>query len=54
MAELGEDHISMAPDYPHLDSEYPRTVSAISERADIAAKQKDKILGENAAGLPNL
>lgn len=54
IAELGEDHILMATDYPHFDSEYPHTVSAIRARNDISAKQKDKILGENAARLLNL
>jgi len=52
--EVGEDHILMATDYPHFDSEYPNTVSGIRERRDITAKQKDKILGENAARLLNL
>ena len=54
IAELGEDHILMATDFPHFDSEYPHTVSAIRERDDISAKQKDKILGENAGSLLNL
>jgi predicted TIM-barrel fold metal-dependent hydrolase len=44
----------MATDYPHFDSEYPHTVSGIRERKDLTAKQKDKILGENAAKLLNL
>ena len=44
----------MATDYPHFDSEYPHTVSTIRERKDLTAKQKDKILGENAARLLNL
>jgi predicted TIM-barrel fold metal-dependent hydrolase len=52
--EVGEDHILMATDYPHFDSEYPHTVSNIRERKDITTKQKDKILGENAARLLNL
>ena len=54
IAEVGEDHILMATDYPHFDSEYPHTVSAIRARNDITAKQKDKILGENAARILNL
>ena len=54
IAEVGEDHILMATDYPHFDSEYPHTVSGIRARKDITAKQKDKILGENAARLLNL
>jgi predicted TIM-barrel fold metal-dependent hydrolase len=44
----------MATDYPHFDSEFPHTVSGIRERTDLTAKQKDKILGENAARLLNL
>jgi predicted TIM-barrel fold metal-dependent hydrolase len=44
----------MATDYPHFDSEFPHTVSGIRERTDLNAKQKDKILGENAAKLLNL
>jgi uncharacterized protein len=51
---VGEDHILMATDYPHFDSEYPHTVSGIRERKDLTAKQKDKILGENAARLLKL
>jgi hypothetical protein len=39
---------------PHFDSEYPHTVSGIRERKDLTPKQKDKILGENAARLLNL
>lgn len=54
IAEVGEDHFLMATDYPHFDSEYPHTVSGIRERKDITARQKDKILGENAARLLNL
>jgi uncharacterized protein len=51
LEELGEDHIMMATDYPHFDSEYPDTVSKIRARTDITAKQKDMILGENARKL---
>jgi uncharacterized protein len=51
IAEIGEDHILMATDYPHFDSEFPHTVSSIRDRKDISSKQKDKILGENAARL---
>jgi len=54
LKEVGEDHILMATDYPHFDSEYPHTVSGIRERTDLTPKQKDKILGENAAKLLNL
>jgi uncharacterized protein len=52
--ELGVDHIMMATDYPHFDSEYPDTVSKIKARSDLTPKQKEMILGENAAALLNL
>ena len=51
---LTVNHVMMATDYPHFDSEYPHTVSGIRERKDLTPKQKDKILGENAAKLLNL
>ncbi len=54
IAELGEDRILMASDYPHFDSEFPRTVASIRARKDLTERQKDKILGENAARLLNL
>jgi len=54
IAELGEDHILMASDYPHFDSEYPHTVSTIRARKDLNDRQKAKILGENAAALLQL
>jgi predicted TIM-barrel fold metal-dependent hydrolase len=53
IAEVGIEHILMATDYPHFDSEYPHTVSGIRERTDLTSKQKDMILGENAARLLN-
>ena len=54
LEELGEDHILMATDYPHFDSEYPHTVSKVKERNDLTAKHKEKILGDNAVLLLNL
>jgi predicted TIM-barrel fold metal-dependent hydrolase len=53
IAELGEDHILMTTDYPHFDSEYAHTVSAIRVRTHITARQKDEILGDNAVKLLN-
>lgn len=52
--ELGEDHILMATDYPHFDSMFPKTVSTIREREDLTKRQKEKILGANAAQLLKL
>ena len=52
--ELGEDHILMATDYPHFDSEFPGTVSEIRSRSDLTETQKEKILGGNAARILNL
>lgn len=52
--EIGEDRICMATDYPHFDSEWPHTVSSINAREDITDRQKQLILGENAARLLNL
>jgi len=52
--EIGEERICLATDYPHHDSVYPNTVSIIKARTDINDRQKQLILGENAAGLLNL
>jgi predicted TIM-barrel fold metal-dependent hydrolase len=52
--ELGEDRICFATDYPHYDSEYPNTVRRIKQRTDITNRQKELILGGNAARLLNL
>ena len=46
---IPEDHILMASDYPHFDSEYPHTVETIRARKDLDERQKTKILGGNAA-----
>ncbi|HTE84133.1 MAG TPA: amidohydrolase family protein [Dehalococcoidia bacterium] len=52
--QLGADHILMATDYPHFDSEYPDTVTKIQARADLTPKQKEMVLGKNAEALLNL
>jgi uncharacterized protein len=52
--EIGEDHVLMATDYPHFDSEWPHTVAGIRERRDISERQKQLILEENPARLLNL
>ena len=51
LEEFPVEHVLMATDYPHFDSEWPRTVAGLRERTDITARQKDLILGENAARL---
>ena len=52
--EIGEERICLATDYPHHDSVYPNTVSIIKARTDINDRQKQLILGENAARLLDL
>jgi uncharacterized protein len=51
LEELGEDHLLMATDYPHFDSEYPHTVPKLQENHLLTPIQKAKILGENARQL---
>jgi uncharacterized protein len=51
LEELGEDHILMATDYPHFDSEYPHTVAKLKGNNVLTPIQKEKILGENAGKL---
>src|SRR5437773_4223789 len=53
LAELGAEHILMATDMPHYDSEFPHTVSTIKERSDLSEKQKELILGGNAERILN-
>jgi uncharacterized protein len=47
LAEFNEDHVLVASDYPHFDSEYPGTIHELKERGDISPKQKEKILSIN-------
>ena len=51
LEELGEDHLLMATDYPHFDSEYPHTVAKLQENPLLTPLQKEKILRENARKL---
>jgi hypothetical protein len=51
MEEMGDDRILFASDYPHFDSEYPKTVPDINARTDITAKQKELIFNKNAEAL---
>jgi predicted TIM-barrel fold metal-dependent hydrolase len=52
--ELGVEHIMMATDMPHFDSEFPDTVATIQNRRDLTPDQKDLILGGNAQRLLHL
>ena len=52
--EFGVEHIMMATDMPHFDSEFPHTVSKIQNRKDLTPTQKELILGGNAERLLNL
>jgi predicted TIM-barrel fold metal-dependent hydrolase len=54
IAELGVDHIMMATDMPHYDSEFPHTVSTIQNRKDLTIDQKELILGGNAQRILHL
>jgi predicted TIM-barrel fold metal-dependent hydrolase len=54
LEEFPASHIMMATDYPHFDSEFPNTVKGIRDRSDLTDRQKDMILGENAAALLGL
>ena len=51
ISKLGEERVCLASDYPHHDSEFPHTLARIRERTDISNRQKELILGENAARL---
>jgi hypothetical protein len=46
---LGADRIMYASDYPHWDSDFPHTVAAIRDRAELSASEKAAVLGETAA-----
>lgn len=48
LEEFNEDHVLLASDYPHFDSEYPGTVRKLRDRNDIGEIQKEKILEHNA------
>src|SRR5256886_16190782 len=54
IAELGEDHILMASDYPHFDSEYPHNVSTIPTLKELDQRQKANSLEDNARAMLNL
>ncbi len=48
---LGAGAIVYASDYPHWDAEFPGSVAAIRDRADLAPATRRAILGENARRL---
>ena len=54
LEELGAEHIMMATDMPHFDSEFPDTVSTIQGRHDLTIDQKEQILGGNASRILGL
>jgi predicted TIM-barrel fold metal-dependent hydrolase len=51
LAGLGDGCVAYASDYPHWDCEFPESVRAISERADLTDDQKNAVLGANAARI---
>jgi predicted TIM-barrel fold metal-dependent hydrolase len=54
LKELGAEHILMATDMPHFDSEFPHTVSTLQSREDLTSQQKELILGGNAQRILDL
>jgi hypothetical protein len=51
---LGADKIVYASDYPHWDCEFPNSVRAISQRAELSDETKRAILCDNARRLYGL
>ena len=45
---LGSRFVLFASDYPHWDSGFPNTVSALRDRTDLAPDVKGRILSDNA------
>jgi len=48
---LGDGVVAYASDYPHWDAEFPGSVAAIRDRADLADTTKRAVLGDNARRL---
>ena len=48
---VGDERILYASDFPHWDHSYPRSVRELSERTDLSAVQKQRILADNARRL---
>ena len=51
LAGLGQHAVVYASDYPHWDAEFPDSVRAITDRADLDDAQKAAVLGGNAARI---
>ena len=51
---VGEDYFVYASDYPHPDSDFPGSITALAERGDLSEATKAKLLGENARRLYRL
>jgi predicted TIM-barrel fold metal-dependent hydrolase len=49
IALLGDEQILFASDYPHPDGIWPGVVRAMSEREDLSATSKTRVLRDNAA-----
>lgn len=54
LAEIGEDRLMMASDYPHWDAGFPFMIKEFRERTDLTARQKDLVMGENVRTLMQL
>ena len=48
---VGDERILYASDFPHWDHSYPWSVRELSERTDLSAVQKQRILADNARRL---
>jgi predicted TIM-barrel fold metal-dependent hydrolase len=51
LEKVGEDVILFASDYPHWDGGFPYMTAKLNGRQDLSAKQKEKIMRDNAARL---
>ncbi len=49
IAQLGDDAVMYASDYPHWDCGFPNTVREIADRSDLPSSVKNKVLGGNAS-----